>query len=194
MAIFFTSDPHYWHLNVIKFCGRPYATREDMNEDLIAGWNSIVQPQDTVYVLGDFCFGGTNKKIAILERLQGYKILIKGNHDDKTRTMLRSGFDEVHYELMTSIEGLGKVRMSHYPLGPTSLIDKWLLKWKGFDLRYLERRPILRYEEILLHGHVHSTWKKNGRQINVGVDVWDYRPVSVSQIAELVADPREFVK
>lgn len=185
--IWFTSDPHYHHKKVIGFCGRPFATVEEMNEALIERWNECVRPEDTVYVLGDFCFGGAGKQSEILKRLNGYKILIKGNHDERAHKMLKYGFDEVHYEMLTHIPGLGKVRLSHYPYGPTNIFWRLLFWWKGWDLRHLDWRP-KDTGDVLLHGHVHTVWKVKGRQINVGVDCWDYRPVSVDTIKQRIED------
>jgi calcineurin-like phosphoesterase family protein len=60
-VIFFTSDTHFWHKNVIAYCSRPYQSLEEMNQDLITRWNARVKPEDTVYHLGDVCFGPKEK-------------------------------------------------------------------------------------------------------------------------------------
>lgn len=77
---YFTSDTHFSHTNIIKYCNRPFKSVEEMDEVLIANWNSVVKKTDQVFHLGDF---GYNYKIA--QRLNGHKHLIWGNHDRKLR-------------------------------------------------------------------------------------------------------------
>jgi len=79
--IFLTSDEHYYHSNIIKYCNRPYSSLFEMHKDLIDRHNSFVSDNDTVYHLGDFSFN--HKKITnILNHLNGTHILICGNHDE----------------------------------------------------------------------------------------------------------------
>ncbi|MBQ4059987.1 MAG: metallophosphoesterase, partial [Lachnospiraceae bacterium] len=87
--VFFTSDTHFYHSNIINFCGRPFKNVEVMNETLIANWNSVVGPDDIVFHLGDFCLGGSAEWTNILNRLNGKIYLIVGNHDIKN---LRQGY------------------------------------------------------------------------------------------------------
>ena len=95
--IFFTSDTHFGHANIIKYCARPFASVQEMNRELIARWNAVVGPRDTVYHLGDFAFGKASEAPTFLRKLNGAKkILIRGNHDRNARQMLEVGFDEVH--------------------------------------------------------------------------------------------------
>jgi calcineurin-like phosphoesterase family protein len=76
--IFFTSDTHFGHKNIIKFSNRPFYSIEEMDEVLIQNWNNVVGKNDTIYHLGDFCFGNSKK---YLKRLNGNIIRIKGSHD-----------------------------------------------------------------------------------------------------------------
>lgn len=78
--IYFTSDPHYGHANVIRYCARPFRDVQEMNEALINNWNSVVTQDDTVYVLGDFSLGFSEVE-RYSSRLLGKKFLIPGNHD-----------------------------------------------------------------------------------------------------------------
>ena len=80
MSRFFTSDPHYYHNNVIQYCNRPYKTVEEMNEGLVRNWNSIVSPSDDVYCLGDFSLAIRPIEL-FSSRLMGNKKLVPGNHD-----------------------------------------------------------------------------------------------------------------
>lgn len=177
MTNWFTSDHHFGHARIIEYCHRPFDSVEQMNEELVQSWNELVEENDTVYYLGDFSL-----KIAAMEqyapRLNGKKILIAGNHDGchpcnhdgklGQLSLYKKYFAEVHEEL--DWNGL---LMHHMPYHDE------------IDNRYPEYRPIDQ-GRILLHGHVHQRWSINERQINVGVDVWDYQPVSEGRIWELV--------
>jgi calcineurin-like phosphoesterase family protein len=180
--IYFTSDPHYWHTNIIKMCDRPFASVEEMNEALIANWNAVVGDADTVYVLGDFAFAGTTKIVPILSRLKGRKYLIKGNHDwrYKDDRWIEFGFFAAFPSLTMynmDVPG-GIIKLSHFPYVGGGDHGE-------YKERYVEHR--LHDEGAwLLHGHVHSAWKQNGRMINVGVDQWSMRPVSLSEIEAMI--------
>ena len=84
MKDFFTSDPHFYHTNIIKHCNRPFANAEEMNAELIKRWNSKVKPGDRIFVMGDLFFGPVRSREqveGILKQLNGNIVLIKGNHD-----------------------------------------------------------------------------------------------------------------
>ena len=87
--VFFTSDTHFNHANILKFCDRPFKNVEEMNETIIVNWNKVIGKDDTVFHLGDFCLGGSAEWTKILDRLNGKIHLIVGNHDLKN---LRQGF------------------------------------------------------------------------------------------------------
>ena len=82
---FFTSDTHFNHANIIRFCNRPFKDVEQMNEVMIANWNNVIGKDDTVFHLGDFCLGGAAEWTKILDRLNGKIYLIMGNHDLKSQ-------------------------------------------------------------------------------------------------------------
>lgn len=110
--VFFTSDTHFNHKNIIAFCDRPFFSLEEMNEALIANFNRVVGKKDTVYHLGDFAMGQWHLAQPIFDRLNGAKkILIKGNHDQSKKKMLELGFDEVH----DSLEWNGWL-LRHHPM------------------------------------------------------------------------------
>src|SRR5579864_9469975 len=77
---FYSSDQHLWHMNVIKYCDRPYTDVEKMNEDIVVKWNSVVKPEDTVYCLGDFSLAFRAVETFSF-RLNGIRKLVPGNHD-----------------------------------------------------------------------------------------------------------------
>lgn len=80
---FFTSDTHFGHANIIRFCNRPFRNVEEMNEALIENWNLVVSEDDTVFHLGDFAFGGSNVWKSIIPRLNGHINLIIGNMTER---------------------------------------------------------------------------------------------------------------
>lgn len=157
--IYFTSDTHFFHGNIIDFCNRPYGNVVEMNMGLIEKWNSVVKPGDTIYHLGDFNFGGKARTKECLDLLNGYKILIKGNHDFSSDWMRSSGFNEVYNEYDMDYDGI-KIYMNHHPTPKE--------KWEKQDYHFC--------------GHVHQKWKRVDNMINVGVDVWDYTPRTVEEL------------
>lgn len=188
--VFFSADLHFFHSKVIEFCNRPWANVQEMNEGLIANWNSVVGKRDKIYVLGDFCFGSHNRPKEILPRLNGYKILVRGNHDHSARKMLAAGFDSVIENETLRLPDGTNVLLSHFPYYPTQM-ERYEAIQAGIELdtRYLYKR-ILRPDDgtWLLHGHVHTQWPMFARQINVGVDVHDWKPVSVDTIQKLIKE------
>lgn len=182
--IYFTSDHHFYHTNIIKYCNRPFATVEEMNEFMVAQWNNIVKSDDIVYYLGDFSLAIRPVEL-FLPRLNGTKHLIMGNHDQchpvhKARAerlkdkYFEFGFETIQlsYDLFLSDK---RLHLTHMPYKDEN------------DLRYPQYRP-LNDGAWLLHGHVHDRWKIKDKQINVGVDVWDYKPVSAQQIEEIIKE------
>jgi calcineurin-like phosphoesterase family protein len=167
--VFVTSDLHFSHDNIIKYCNRPFKNSDHMNSQLIKNWNSAVMPDDLVYVLGDLTMMGKDqltKTQALVHKLNGKKILVYGNHDKFSPTdYIDMGFSSVHYPY---------------------------LKYEDF---YMFHDPALATAcpvgSTCLCGHVHDLFTtlktdKDNLLINVGVDVWNYTPVSLNTIKELV--------
>lgn len=185
---FFTSDLHLGHARMTEF--RPFATVEEMNETLISNWNELVQPHDQVFVLGDVALGKIAETLPLVKRLNGMKFLVPGNHDrcweghSKVRTRDREMYEEVGFVILP-----GRYRLPHYSGLPWVLSHFPSTPDERHGQRYVEHLPALRPdEEWLIHGHVHDAWKINGNQINVGVDVWDWRPAHISQLRTLMAE------
>lgn len=164
-----------------------------MHQKIITEWNKRVKNTEHIYVLGDFSFGSIDKTTEILSQLSGYKIIIKGNHDMPAHKLIKMGFDEVHENLTFVLPGGIKVFLSHFPFHPMTKYQKLPdgavfsdeASYVG-DRRYLHKRIVDDGEKWLIHGHVHNSWKQSGKQINVGVDVWDFKPVSHEQIVNLI--------
>lgn len=114
--ILFTSDTHFGHQNIIRFCNRPFESVEQMNEELVKRWNLVVGKNDIVFHLGDVMFGGSALFESIIPRLNGKKYLILGNHDYKNmRESYRKYFEKVTTKMFISIDGQ-PIILNHEPL------------------------------------------------------------------------------
>ena len=117
--IYTCSDLHFCHKNVIRYDNRPWDSVDAMNEGLISRWNSVVTDNDTVYLLGDVGFCGTNQMKALVSQLRGYKVLIRGNHD-RDRSLAKweeIGFDEAANSYVITVDDTA-VHMMHEPPEP----------------------------------------------------------------------------
>lgn len=184
MEVFFTSDLHFGHTNIIKYCNRPYATVEEMDEALIDNWNAVVRPQDRVWLLGDFVMGRIKESLPTAYRLNGEKHLVPGNHDRCWSGNGKVGNWPARYEEVGFILEPNEIQLV--------LADRYVnvchfpyIEDERHKDRYSEHRP-KDDGRVLLHGHIHDMWKTNERQINVGIDVWDYAPVPLDTIVALV--------
>jgi len=194
MNIWFTSDLHFWHRNVIQYCSRPFNLTDtgvaEMNEIMIRNWNSKVKPEDIVYCLGDFSLAIRPVEL-YTSRLMGHKILISGNHDwthpsnkksrneEKAASIRKQyyehGWNEIHNTLKIIVNG-HHVNLCHLPY-----------KGDNTDERF-ERYRLEDKGEWLFCGHVHEKWRMKNKMINVGVDAWGGYPVHVNELAQLIQD------
>ena len=172
--VYFTSDLHFGHQNIIQLTQRPFNDIQEMNEKLIENYNSVVEKEDTVYFLGDIAYELTLDEIYnLLSQLKGHKILIRGNHDlsyDYELTNRKQKiFDEINDFKMIQEDDLIFV-LSHYPM------LSWFDSHKG---------------TIMLHGHIHAennynlaNQKLGLRRFDVGVDANNYYPISLKRIIQ----------
>lgn len=112
---FYIADWHYDHANCIAFDNRPFKTVEEMNEALITNWNNAVSAEDTVYVLGDMFWCKPTEAIEVLDKLNGQKFLIQGNHDRCRDTQFRNKFVKID-EYMEIKDDDKDVVLCHYPI------------------------------------------------------------------------------
>ena len=168
--IWFISDTHFGHDNIIRFCNRPFASAEEMDETLVRNWNDRVAPDDTVFILGDLFFRSGNVE-AILPRLRGSKRLILGNHDASWigRVHLAAHFKSVDNYFEGSIGSAGAT-LCHYPM----------LSWPHSARTYM------------IHGHIHNNTHEDfwpllvarDRVLNASVEINGYRPVTLEELIE----------
>jgi len=176
--LYFTSDTHFYHNNIIEYANRPFGSIEEMNGALIRNWNKVVPEDGIVFHLGDFCFGSADKWWPIISQLHGSIYLILGNHDMRNaKGSFMEYFIEVSQQMSISIDGQAIV-LNHNPF--LCFGGAYRSTWQLF-------------------GHVHSgprsrnNGKDDGRlkylfpsQYDVGVDNNDYRPVSYFQVREII--------
>ena len=167
--IWFTGDEHFGHKNVIHHCKRPFKDINKMRDTIITNVNKVTKPGDTVWHLGDFIWYGPDRKNYYLDIMKRYREgvthhLILGNHDSANPFMqVDVGFTTVHTAMPLEIDGI-KFILAHDP-SVYCYVDE---------------------NSVLICGHIHTLFKTlpDSRTINVGVDMWDFCPVSIVQIMD----------
>ena len=177
---YFTSDLHFGHKSILSYDKRPFSTAKEMDEELIKRWNNKISKKDTVYILGDISWYKKEQTKEILQRLNGKKVLIKGNHDSLKDI-------EYYKDLFVEVVSYKEIKINR-----TKII--------------LCHFPIMFYNgqhnnSIMLYGHVHNSKEENllklfkkdirilepenkCRMYNVGCMLWDYEPVSLKEILD----------
>lgn len=191
MQTWFISDTHFGHKNILHLGkGRPFESIAEHDNTLIRVWNSMIQPDDVVYHLGDVSNGMQSQESqqrlsSLLSRLNGKKFLVPGNHDFvKNGKILPALLD--HFEILPHVHTISvdgqRIVLCHYPI----------LEWPHFYRKAWH-----------LHGHQHgflnnpvSALTKHGYRLDVGVDAWHYAPVSMKQLtkhfATVTYDPKKY--
>lgn len=172
--IWFTSDHHFGHHNIIANAKRPFISVEEMDEIMIQRWNEKVGQKDSVYYLGDLALNKPERLREILKRLNGSIYLIKGNHE-ASALACKNRFEWIkdYYELKvadeTTISGKQKIVLFHYA------IRQWNGKHDG---------------SFHLYGHSHGTLKDdlNSLSFDIGVDNHDFYPLEYNEVKALMTD------
>lgn len=176
--VWFASDYHFCHSNIIKYDNRPFANVQEMDHTLIENWNELVDVNDTVIYMGDLCFdrsGGAAK--SIVDQLNGKIHFVLGNHDKEKDIRKLGRFETVSDYINLSI-----------------LDEENPRKYQGIMIMHY---PILSWDkshhgEWHLHGHSHQSLVLNNPEyykrkvLDMGCNGWDYKPVSYSQIKEIM--------
>ncbi|MDW7655765.1 MAG: metallophosphoesterase [Bacillota bacterium] len=170
--IYFTSDLHLGHKNIIKLCDRPFISLEEMDETLIANWNQVVTNGDTIYIVGDLMFRTQTHPADVLKRLKGKKHLILGNHDRSWLNKVEAADFFKSVEHYTEIsDGKRKLALCHYPM----------MSWGGTGKG-----------SYLIHGHIHNNrdaayWPllaSMDHALNASVEINHYQPGTFDQLVE----------
>lgn len=199
MTTWFTSDLHFGHERIIELCNRPFRNFTHMNAELLNRWNQVVEETDTVFVLGDLALGKLSESLEWARELVGKKLLVPGNHDrmwsgrKKVRPLDWTRYEDAGFTILPEqyvFQRCSQDRpllLCHFPYaGDSQELD-----------RHVDHRP--KDEGLwLLHGHTHAGSAYNDalhpRQIHVGVDAWDYRPVLLETILAIIATASEEVR
>ena len=175
---FFASDHHFGHRNIIKYANRPFEDVDEMNEALIERHNSVVRQCDIVYFIGDFAFYSDPMVIVnIIKRLNGEKHFVSGNHDKalindhvmkQFQSFSRAPFKEIYVADPDARGGKQSITLCHYAM------RVWNKSHHG---------------AFHLYGHSHGSLPDdpNSRSFDVGVDCWNFTPVSYEQVKEVMA-------
>ncbi len=177
--LFFTSDPHYGHENILKYCHRPFSSIEEHDEELIRLWNETVPEDGIVFILGDIGFCSETYLKTILNRLNGKIYWIIGNHDWRRITPgIMNCFECITQQMVITVDNK-LVYLNHFPF----------LCYPDSD-----RHPVYQF-----FGHVHSgplsgssdisrLVHLNKRQYDVGVDNNEYKPISFQDIMKKIGE------
>lgn len=178
--LFFTSDTHFSHTNIIKYCNRPFKHTGEMDEAIIKNWNNKVPKDGVVFHLGDVSLTSSPGYLtSILSRLNGTIYLVKGNHEkdalgkEYVRNHWKDIFDICEIEVEDDeISGvIQPISMCHYPM----------LAWNGSHRGSWQ-----------LFGHVHGGLSNKGiirhspNQMDVGVDSHNFTPISYQEVKEII--------
>ena len=167
--IYYTSDPHFFHENMIRLCNRPFQTVEEMNQVILERWNLTVGKNDIIYILGDFAMRYENPQDVynLLTRLHGKKVLITGNHDKLRKDIKFCKYFDYVKNYDEIVDNNRRVILFHYPM------EDWNGRWRG---------------SYHLYGHIHNSDKCVYRHIenrfNVCSDVHNFTPVTLDQLIE----------
>lgn len=195
MNTWITSDLHIGHVRILEYCRSEFFENlEEMREMIIHNWNSVVDPDDTVYVLGDVVMGQRAENLPHIARLNGHKHLILGNHDyphpsNKEKFVVKwtpeyeKYFESTQLETFLEIAGR-KVLLTHFPAS----LDH------TDEVRYSAFRPT--YDGIILHGHLHCTEIfTEPHHIHCGIDadftefgVERYHPIPLTVIEQIITE------
>lgn len=198
--LFFVADTHWGHSNILTYCQRPWADIPSMNKGLVLNWNAVVPEGATVIHLGDVAMGKRSENVPWLSWCRGTKIVVPGNHDncwdkgrdghstkhrDKHEAQYKEwgGISEIWQpplELQLGING-PVVTLAHLPD-----LEAGVNADHSDEVRFEEFRPEYNPNQYLLCGHVHEAWRVLGKRINVGVDVWNYAPISAQHILSII--------
>ncbi len=181
---YYIADLHFGHERILGFDNRPFSTIGEMEDELISRWNSVVEPGDTVYILGDFCWKVETDWIRILDRLKGNKVLIRGNHDlNKFSGKLKKEFQDIR-DIKTIMDGKYSVVMCHYPLlfYPHDHCDNSIMLCGHVHLT-TENEDLERWRDEIRSGRVKCRGNF-GNIINVGcmLPYMDYTPRTLEEI------------
>ena len=177
MNYWWSADFHLNHKNIIKYSNRPFSNIGEMNEAIMNNWNKCVQPGDTSYFLGDFCFGDEKSIAEFFRRLNGKIKIVFGNHDKTLRKFSKRDILS-HGDLKDRIEFLGDY--------VETTINSQFIVMCHYAFRVWNKRH---HGSWNLFAHSHGSLKDdiNSRSIDVGVDCHNFFPINFIQIKDIMS-------
>lgn len=176
MATWFTADTHFGHKNVIRYCARPFTSVQEMDEALIEYWNDIVKPKDTIYHLGDFTLVGKEKAQDYFSSLNGKISIIPGGHDKR---WIRQGeYRSKSGYPIKILPALQSIKL----LIPDQELPKLVILCH-YSMRVWDRSH---YGSWHLYGHSHGNLPTIKNSLDVGVDCWDFKPISIKTVYQAI--------
>ena len=178
--VWFTSDYHMGHRNIIGLCERPFADVDTMEREIVALHNALVGADDKVYDLGDFAFRCTAEHAAdCLRKLNGRRVILWGNHDKPLRQAFRKG-------LLDDLVGGGKVTFIGDPDAQFQTGLRINIEGQPIILSHYAQRT---WQGAFrgawhLYGHSHGNLSPYRKSFDVGVDAHDFRPISYENVKE----------
>jgi calcineurin-like phosphoesterase family protein len=172
--LWFISDTHFSHANIIQYSNRPFSGPGEMDEIMVKLWNERVRPSDHIYHLGDVSMMRPKHIKHILDRLQGHKRLVRGNHDIyKTKEYIEAGFEEIY-----GVRVLDNIMFTHIPIHPNSM-GQFRANVHGHTHNSQEGRfpPVCRIKENK------AEWVP---YINISVEVTDYHPIDFEEVRQRI--------
>lgn len=188
--IFFTSDTHFFHQNIIKYCNRPFNSLEEMHMFLISYWNKRISKKDRVYHLGDLSLASAESSREVIQKLNGKIYLCCGSHDRRMR-YCRDLFEDLQESYLININAFpkiikagegGYIKYTHKTYQKIFLSHYCHLVW-----------PYSQHGSWHLFGHSHGTLNEYAEQeskrrntllLDVGVDSHDFKPWSLKEIVD----------
>ena len=170
MSIFYIADTHLGHGNILRLNNRPFYNVFEMNDTIIKNWNNRVRPEDDIYIIGDFSYKSKESGAGIVQKLNGRKHLIIGNHDKHNLKdpNFRKCFVEIR-DMVDIMDNGRRVIMCHYPI----------IEWDGYFRG-----------SYLVYGHIHNNTTNNAYKcmknlenaLNAGVDINQFMPVTLDEL------------
>lgn len=166
--IWFCADLHLGHKNILKLCNRPFKTIEEHDSYIINRYNELISDDTTIYILGDICWNQSYENYKnIFTQLKGKKYVVLGNHDNK-QNLIRCKKDGLICDLFENktiqIDNI-RIFLAHFPYR----------EWNGF------------YKGAYhFYGHCHGILDDFYQSTDVGIDCWEYEPVSFEEVKEYI--------
>lgn len=174
MSVWFASDTHFGHANIIRYCDRPYTSLAEMDDALVENWNQVVRPNDIVFHLGDFTLGGQEQANAYFARLNGRISVVPGGHDKGWLSKDEYSSKPGHPVVILPPQATIKLQIP-------GLSQSQIVVLSHYAMRVWDRSH---YGSWHLYGHSRCNLPQHLKSLEVGVDCWNYFPVSLEEVAE----------